>query len=230
MARQFLDRMLSSRLAIRLLAMHHVLLHKDHENQIGIVNKDFNPARAIERWAKFVTSMCMHEYGKAPKVQICGHTQASFPYIPMPLDYILCELLKNAMRFSVVNHPSSFKGTVPDVVVTIVVNPVDFIIKVSDRGGGIPHDLVDKVVDYNFTTADDDEANPNLGVGFWRNPGPEGKSKMHGHGFGLPMSKCYAEKMGGSLMFQSMQGYGTDVYLTMKRLDKEDGIFRFWNP
>lgn len=30
----------------------------------------------------------------------------------------------------------------------------DFIIKISDRGGGIPHDLLDRVTDYNFTTAE----------------------------------------------------------------------------
>ena len=30
----------------------------------------------------------------------------------------------------------------------------DFIIKISDRGGGIPHDLLDRVTDYNFPTAE----------------------------------------------------------------------------
>ena len=29
--------------------------------------------------------------------------------------------------------------------------------RVSDRGGGIPHHIVDKVVQYNFTTASDSD-------------------------------------------------------------------------
>lgn len=232
MARKFLDHMLSSRLAIRLLAMHHILLHKEEKDHIGMIDTKFYPAKSIKKWTNFVTKMCEYEYGKAPKVRICGHIHAHFPYIPMPLDYILCELLKNAMRFSVEHHPSSFGNSIPDIVVTIVNNPVDFIIKVSDRGGGIPHDYVDKVVEYNFTTADEkpkDQAadNPMFGLVDMANQGPNGKSKMHGHGFGLPMSKCYAEYMGGSLILQSMQGYGTDVYLRLKRIDSQPESFRF---
>lgn len=42
--------------------------------------------------------LCEHKYGNAPRVRINGHVAARFPFIPMPLDYILPELLKNAMR------------------------------------------------------------------------------------------------------------------------------------
>lgn len=232
MARKFLDRMLASRLAIRLLAMHHILLHKEEKDHIGMIHTKFYPAKSIERWTNFVTKMCEHEYGKAPKVRINGHIHAHFPYIPMPFDYIICEILKNAMRFSVEHHPSSFGNSTPDVIVTIVNNPVDFIIKVSDRGGGVPHNLVNKVLEYNFTTADKSEDtkstdNPMFDMVDMANQGPNGKSKMHGHGFGLPMSRCYAEYMGGSLILQSMQGYGTDVYLRLKRIDSQPESFRF---
>ena len=34
-------------------------------------------------------------------------------------------------------------------------NDEDFIIRISDRGGGISHELEDKVFEYHFTTADD---------------------------------------------------------------------------
>jgi hypothetical protein len=42
--------------------------------------------------------LCVNKFGKAPQVKISGHVSASFPYILQPLDYILPELFKNAMR------------------------------------------------------------------------------------------------------------------------------------
>lgn len=42
--------------------------------------------------------LCEHQYGNSPRVRINGHVAARFPFIPLPLDYILPELLKNAMR------------------------------------------------------------------------------------------------------------------------------------
>ena len=37
--------------------------------------------------------------------RISGHTQATFPYIEMPLDYILPEIIKNAARATIENNP-----------------------------------------------------------------------------------------------------------------------------
>jgi len=41
----------------------------------------------------------VEKYGKAPEVQLGGNLSATFSYIPQPLDYILHEILKNAMRY-----------------------------------------------------------------------------------------------------------------------------------
>ena len=49
---------------------------------------------------------------------------------------------------------------------------------------------------------------------------------MYGYGFGLPTSKAYAEYLGGSLKFQTMQGIGTDFYLRLGRLDIEPEMVR----
>ena len=43
--------------------------------------------------------MCEIKYGHAPEVRINGHLNATFPYIPQPLDYVLHEMLKNCMRY-----------------------------------------------------------------------------------------------------------------------------------
>ena len=44
--------------------------------------------------------MCEHHYGVCPGIIIDGHKDASFSHFPSPLEYILLELLKNAMRWA----------------------------------------------------------------------------------------------------------------------------------
>lgn len=96
--RNFLDRTLTSRLGIRMLAEHHLALHDERANYVGIINIAMSPKSVIERWSDFVTQLADHRYGKAPPFKINGHVNAVFPYIETPLDYILPELLKNAVR------------------------------------------------------------------------------------------------------------------------------------
>ena len=173
-------------------------------------------------------------------MQISGHTGAQFPYIEMPLDYMLPELLKNAVR-STIEHNSNMKGaSLPPVHVVLASNKEDFIVKyaldifsksglfdvfcrISDRGGGIPHDLVDKVTNYNYTTAEDstDKLMQNNGI-FGNMMDAVNRSSsgpMHGYGFGVPTSQAYAEYLGGCLQIVPMQGLGTDVLLRLKHLE-----------
>ena len=51
--------------------------------------------------------------------------------------------------------------------------------------------------------------------------GPAG-GPMSGFGFGLPVSRVYAEYLGGSLELHSIPEYGTDVYLKLQHLDGKD--------
>jgi [3-methyl-2-oxobutanoate dehydrogenase (acetyl-transferring)] kinase len=71
-------------------------------------------------------------------MKIDGHTNAQFAYLPLPLEYILPELLKNAFRATIEHHNKNGSNgtTLPDVSVTIAVNEKDFIIRIRDRGGG----------------------------------------------------------------------------------------------
>lgn len=51
----------------------------------------------VEKWAEFVRRLALHHYGKAPAIRLSGHVGSTFPYITVPLDYILPELFKVAL-------------------------------------------------------------------------------------------------------------------------------------
>ncbi|XP_067171027.1 branched-chain alpha-ketoacid dehydrogenase kinase isoform X2 [Apteryx mantelli] len=226
--RLFLDKTLTSRLGIRMLASHHLALHEDKPDFVGIICTRLSPKKIIEKWVDFSRRLCEHQYGNAPRVRVNGHVAARFPFIPMPLDYILPELLKNAMRATMESHLDT-PYNVPDIVVTIANNDIDIVIRISDRGGGIPHELLDKVTQYHFSTAEASAQDPRLGGALGQllalsNRGQAGP--MHGFGFGLPTSRAYAEYLGGSLCLQSLQGVGTDVYLRLRHIDGKAESFR----
>ncbi|XP_059010873.1 3-methyl-2-oxobutanoate dehydrogenase [lipoamide] kinase, mitochondrial isoform X2 [Mustela lutreola] len=197
LVRYFLDKTLTSRLGIRMLATHHLALHEDKPDFVGIICTRLSPKKIIEKWVDFARRLCEHKYGNAPRVRINGHVAARFPFIPMPLDYILPELLKNAMR-------------------------------ISDRGGGIAHKDLDRVMDYHFTTAEASTQDPRISPLFGHLDMHSGgqSGPMHGFGFGLPTSRAYAEYLGGSLRLQSLQGIGTDVYLRLRHIDGREESFR----
>ncbi|XP_023378207.1 branched-chain alpha-ketoacid dehydrogenase kinase isoform X4 [Pteropus medius] len=152
LVRYFLDKTLTSRLGIRMLATHHLALHEDKSDFVGIICARLSPKKIIEKWVDFARRLCEHKYGNAPRVRINGHVAARFPFIPMPLDYILPELLKNAMR-------------------------------ISDRGGGIAHKDLDRVMDYHFTTAESSTQDPRINPLF-------GHLDMHNGGQSGPMHGC----------------------------------------
>ena len=127
------------------------------ENHVGIINIQMKLKQVIERWAGFVQQLTEDKYGHAPEIRISGHVNAKFPYMEMPLDYIFPELLKNAVRATVEGHPDIKGRNLPPIYVTLANNSNDFIVKISDRGGGIPHDKVEKVMQYNFSTAGDSD-------------------------------------------------------------------------
>lgn len=115
----------------------------------------------------------------------------------------------------------------PPVRVTIASNEIDFIIRISDQGGGIAHDLMELVLQYHFTTANKNNARFDRGI--FENIMHDSSTRaspMHGFGFGLPTSRAYAEYLNGQLNIVSMQGIGTDVYLRLRHIDGKYESFR----
>ena len=101
--------------------------------------------------------------------------------------------------------------------------------RISDRGSGIPHYVMPKIMQYNFSTAEsslDSRSENQLFLNMMEQSNSSTSGPMHGYGFGLPTSRAYAEYLGGSITIQSLQGIGTDVYLRLKHIDSKSESFR----
>ncbi|XP_037514669.1 3-methyl-2-oxobutanoate dehydrogenase [lipoamide] kinase, mitochondrial isoform X3 [Rhipicephalus sanguineus] len=186
LVKTFLDRTLTSRLGMRMLAEHHIALRKDRPHHVGIIDTAMRPKDVIEKWADFV-------------------------------------------RATVENHMDSPESSLPPVTITIANNDIDFIIRISDRGGGIPHEHLGQIMQYHFSTAGSYEGQYDGGLlGTMMNSPTDGPAggPMHGFGFGLPTSRAYAEYLGGTLTFETLQGIGTDVYLRLRHIDGKCESFR----
>ena len=73
--------------------------------------------------------MVSAQYGRAPVVRIEGDPEQTFPYISAPVEYILGELLKNALRATIEHSQAHPNAPLPPVTVSIVDNDVDFVFK-----------------------------------------------------------------------------------------------------
>ncbi|XP_040578663.1 branched-chain alpha-ketoacid dehydrogenase kinase [Lepeophtheirus salmonis] len=225
--KKYLDYNLTARLSIRMLVTHHLHLKDKVKDHVGIVNIDMNLKKIIEKWATFVSMISHEKFGVCPNIRISGHINAHFPYLEMPLDYIIPELLKNATRAVIEAHPGSKSSKLPPIIVTLASNDVDFAVKISDRGGGIPPKKLKKIMQYHFTDAERStdaqiDQSGNLLDSIVDTMNMTTSGPMYGYGFGLPTSRAYTEYLGGSLSIESLPGLGTDVYLRLKHFSSKD--------
>ncbi|RJE22469.1 Mitochondrial pyruvate dehydrogenase kinase [Aspergillus sclerotialis] len=276
---RFLDTHLRARIGTRLIAEQHLALHfasqpgnngnKDvPSNYIGVIDTALQPARIIKLCEDFVGEICELKYGARPRLVIGGQPDASFAHVPVHLEYILTELLKNAFRAVIENgnerepvevtiasapdvpgnsmhgsldRPSNTEGNSSDTDVGFQAGTVDgtadanesikhltpssqsITIRIRDRGGGIPLEVLPHIWSYNFTTfseIDDSELNGNIDALNTLSASGGQLSSIAGLGYGLPLSRAYAEYFGGSISIQSLWGWGTDVYLTLRGVGK----------
>jgi hypothetical protein len=130
---RFLDEHLRARIGTRLISEQHIALHfssqphfdpgasptpcPEHPTYIGVIDTALKPSLTIDSCAGFVADICELRYGVRPKLIIDGEPETTFAFLPMHLEYIVTELLKNAFRASIES-----KTTEP-IVVTIAPEP-----------------------------------------------------------------------------------------------------------
>jgi pyruvate dehydrogenase kinase 2/3/4 len=236
----FLDRFYMSRIGIRVLAGQYLALRQQQQHweqrrvsnyhyhqapptqhYIGMISQNTDTAAVVRQAADDASMMCRRQYGRAPRIEVTGCLGLTFPYIPTYLHYVLLELLKNAVRATMETHAG---GTLPPVTVIIAdgTDQEDVVIKISDEGGGIPRSRVDKIWSYLFTTAD-----PKIQRRFLEEYTTSSKKPVEDHsresplaglGYGLPISRSYCRYFGGDVDIISMEGFGTDAFVHLKRL------------
>ena len=98
-------------------------------------------------------------------------------------------------------------------------------IRIRDRGGGISPNNLPNIWAYSFTTFGEDEAldvsNGNIDALNAISGAGGDSSSLAGLGYGLPLGRAYAEHFGGGIAVQSLWGWGTDVYLNLRGLDRD---------
>ncbi|KAJ6444249.1 kinase [Purpureocillium lavendulum] len=262
---RFLDEHLRARIGTRLVGEQHIALHfssqphfapedsptpcPEHPSYIGVIDTALRPSQTIEACAGFVADICELRYGSRPQLYIDGEPDTTFAFVPMHLEYIVTELLKNAFRATVESRSREpvvvtiapeppFKqqpGGAPHITLpgedrglfrSDAIRPLDdnapgVTIRIRDRGGGIPPDVLPNIWSYSFTTFSDEDEFPGPGDGSTDGLGAiatasVGGSSIAGLGYGLPLSRAYAEYFGGGIAVQSLYGWGTDVYLRLK--------------
>ena len=103
-----------------------------------------NAREVVTECGEKAKSLAKAAYGRShnlPEINIEGHLDATFPYILTHLQYIVGELLRNSIQAVVEKHSESTKVS-PPIEVLICEAPQHVIIRISDRGGGIPKDIL----------------------------------------------------------------------------------------
>jgi signal transduction histidine kinase len=269
---RFLDEHLRARIGTRLVAEQHIALHFSSAahfgadaadrgqptpgadaSYIGVIDTALRPAATVDACGGFVADICELKYGVRPRWIIDGEPGTTFTFVPMHLEYIVTELLKNAFRATVESHMTKEPivitiapepaGLAPRVrvaaeaggetVVPLDDNAPGVTIRIRDRGGGISPEVLKQIWGYSFTTfSEADEVPGDMGMGSSIGMGGGGDdalsmisaanngSSIAGLGYGLPLSRAYAEYFGGGINVQSLHGWGTDVYLRLKGVGK----------
>ncbi|MEW5315770.1 MAG: hypothetical protein WDW38_007176 [Sanguina aurantia] len=98
----FFDNMLRSRISRRVIAEQHLQMNNPRPGFVGTISTHLDVADAIEFAAQKTQQVCIETFGYCPDVVVTGDKTATLSYVPAHLDYMLYELLKNAMRWAAV--------------------------------------------------------------------------------------------------------------------------------
>ncbi|CAK9437559.1 uncharacterized protein LODBEIA_P19370 [Lodderomyces beijingensis] len=208
-------------------------------NYVGVICTDCNVGEIAEDAIETAKYICEEYYGlfEAPEIKLIAPQQdINFMYVPGHLIHMLFETLKNSLRATIEFHIPKLKQNYmkqhpdakyeeidlndlefPAIKVIISEGTEDIAIKISDEGGGIPRSSLPLIWTYLYTTVDETpilESEHTNQSSF--------KAPMAGFGYGLPISRLYAQYFGGDLKLISMEGYGTDVYLHLNKLSSSN--------
>ncbi|KAI9807086.1 MAG: hypothetical protein M1825_005803 [Sarcosagium campestre] len=157
---KFMNTLLRARISRRVIAEQHLALTETfnspwhfpdapaiqdpHGDYVGEVFLRCNAREVVERCGKAAQDLARDAYGpdaRIPKIVLDGHLDATFPYILSHLEYIIGELLRNSIQAVVEQQADRSRDPSP-IEVLVCEAPQHVIIRISDRGGGIPREIL----------------------------------------------------------------------------------------
>lgn len=207
---------------------------------VGIIETQLSPARMTRMCAAFVRDLCEGTLGAAPELILEGDLDVTYTGVPVHLEYVMTELLKNSYRATTENYfRSQASGSMPPVIVTIAQSANHVSLRIRDQGAGISPLNLPHVFSYAFTTAGsgselEDAEETGGGPYAMQAVGgtggdalaemgkmglASGLGTLAGLGYGLPMARIYAEywKNGSALDLVSLYGHGCDTFVKLPR-------------
>ncbi|KAI1147520.1 branched-chain alpha-ketoacid dehydrogenase [Nemania diffusa] len=158
---RFMNTILRSRISRRVIAEQHLALSETFNSDwfspgaklsesefIGEVFLKCVARDVVERCGHAAQDLVRSAYGPdaaVPEIRIDGHLNVTFPYILTHLQYIIGELLRNSVQAVVEHHrknPTKHGSQPPPIEVTLCETQQQVIIRISDRGGGVPRDVL----------------------------------------------------------------------------------------
>ncbi|PVU93899.1 hypothetical protein BB561_002963 [Smittium simulii] len=238
----FMNRMLMTRLSRRTLVEQHIELSKSFVQNSGYINTVLPPTKAqvvgkvdthciisklIYECGAKVQRIFEDKYdimpGTSPQIIVEGDVDSMIMCVIDHIEYIIFEVLKNSVKHTIQTAIKNHGDATDDfslldfdpIHVTVCQSKSTITIRISDRGGGIPPAIYSQIWTYcseykaqylsNFNKIKEMQAkiNDNVNVSL---------------GFGLPMSKVFANYWGGDVEVYSLPGYGVDTYIRLPRL------------
>eukprot|EP00928_Gymnodinium_smaydae_P033308 TRINITY_DN23894_c0_g1_i1.p1 TRINITY_DN23894_c0_g1~~TRINITY_DN23894_c0_g1_i1.p1 ORF type:complete len:386 (+),score=77.53 TRINITY_DN23894_c0_g1_i1:91-1248(+) len=224
----FLDQTFYTRIGNRVLAEHFLLVHEARRRGdlscAGVVHPRCRPADTTAALGRSFSDLCSELYGVSPEVRVEGEVDTALSFVPEHLNFMLQELLKNAMRATTERHlalhGAASQVAMPPVTVEILRGRFDVTMKISDCGGGMTKEKLANVWKYGYSSAQDQATQGAGALDSLCGLDPNSMRQIAGYGFGLPLSRVYARYFGGDIHIETMAGYGTDVYLNVNHLDE----------
>ncbi|PWN52703.1 alpha-ketoacid dehydrogenase kinase [Violaceomyces palustris] len=178
---------------------------------VGIIETQLSPARMTKMCANFVKDLCEGTLGLAPALVLEGDVQATYAGIPVHLEYVMTELLKNSYRATTEQYFRKSKNEgggsygrdgkgIPPVIVTIAQSSKHISLRIRDQGGGISPQNLPHIFSYAFTTAGSEDSDyPDL----------ESQAEVDG---------------GGPYAMQAVGGTGGDALAEMGKMGLASGL------
>lgn len=186
---------------------------------VGIIETQLSPARMTRMCAAFVKDLCEGTLGSAPELVLEGDLDVTYTGVPVHLEYVMTELLKNSYRATTESffkrqqeklsspryRSSNSRGreqdndAMPPVIVSIAQSANHVSLRIRDQGGGISPSNLPHVFSYAFTTAAD------------------------GHGGKDEMQEA-EDSGGGPYAMQAVGGTGGDALAEMGKMGLASGL------